>query len=74
MAMHPYEMRGDFLREAQSRLENKLEIDKESWYQKKEILDAAGQTIDEPFPSYPTAKEIHAVAEEMRTFVENTEK
>ena len=74
MAMNPYEMRWDFLREAQSRLENKLEIDKEAWYQKKEILDTAGQTIDEPFPSYPTAKEIHAVAEEMRTFVENTEK
>ena len=28
----------------------------------------------EPFPSYPTAKEIHAVAEDMRKFVENTEK
>ena len=74
MAMNPYEMRYDFLREAQNRLQNKLEIDKEAWYQKKEILDSAGQIIEEPFPSYPTAKEIHAVAEEMRTFVENTEK
>ena len=26
MAMNPYEMRWDFLREAQSRLENKLEL------------------------------------------------
>lgn len=74
MAMNPYEMRWDFLREAQSRLENKLEVDKEAWYQRKELLDAAGQTITEPFPSYPTAKDIHAVAEEMRTFVEKTEK
>ena len=74
MAMNPYEMRWDFLREAQSRLENKLEIDKESWYQKKEILDQVGSRIDDPFPSYPTAQEIHAVAEEMRAFVEKTEK
>lgn len=74
MAMNPFEMRWDFLREAQSRLENKLELDKESWYQKKEILDAAGQVIEESFPQYPTAKEIHAVAEEMRAFVEKTEK
>jgi len=74
MAMNPFEMRWDFLREAQSRLENKLELDKESWYQRKEILDAAGQVIDEPFPDYPTAKEIHAVAEEMRSFVEKTDK
>ena len=74
MAMNPFEMRWDFLREAQSRLENKLELDKESWYQKKEILDAAGQVIEEAFPQYPTAQEIHAVAEEMRSFVEKTEK
>ena len=26
------------------------------------------------YPEYPTAKEIHAVAEDMRIFVENTEK
>ena len=74
MALNPYEMRWDFLREAQSRLENKLELDKEAWYQRKEILDSAGQIIEEPFPTYPTADAIHAVAEEMRVFVEKTEK
>ena len=72
MAMNPYEMRWDFLREAQARLESKLELDKESWYQRKELLENAGQVITDPFPTYPTATEIHAVAEEMRAFVENT--
>ena len=72
MAMNPYEMRWDFLREAQSRLESKLELDKESWYQRKELLENAGQVITDPFPTYPTATEIHVVAEEMRAFVENT--
>ena len=66
MAMNPYEMRWDFLREAQSRLENKLELDKETWYQRKELLENAGQVIGDPFPCIvedPTAEEIHAVAE-----------
>jgi len=72
MAMNPYEMRWDFLREAQQRLENKLEVDKESWYQRKEMLENAGQIIEDPFPTYPTAAEIHATAEEMRSFVERT--
>ena len=72
MALNPYEMRWDFLREAQSRLENKLEIDKEAWYQKKELLENAGQVIEDPFPSYPTSDVIHATAEEMRAFVERS--
>ena len=72
MAMNPYEMRWDFLREAQQRLENKLEVDKEAWYQRKEMLENAGQVIDDPFPTYPTAAEIHATAEEMRSFVERS--
>ncbi len=72
MAMNPYEMRWDFLREAQSRLESKLELDKEAWYQRKELLENAGSVIVDPFPAYPTAEEIHAVAEEMRCFVEKT--
>ena len=72
MAMNPYEMRWDFLREAQQRLENKLEVDKEAWYRRKEMLENAGQVIEDPFPTYPTAAEIHATAEEMRSFVERT--
>tara|TARA_B100000530_G_scaffold336500_1_gene291399 strand:- start:306 stop:533 length:228 start_codon:yes stop_codon:yes gene_type:complete len=73
--MNPYEMRWDFLREAQSRLESKLSSDKEAWYQRKELLENAGQVLDtslDPFPTYPTAEQIHAVAEEMRSFVEKT--
>jgi enoyl reductase-like protein len=72
MAMNPYEMRWDFLREAQQRLENKLEVDKEAWYQRKEMLENAGQVIEDPFPSYPTSDVIHATAEEMRAFVERS--
>ena len=45
MAMNPYEMRWDFLREAQQRLENKLEVDKEAWYQRKEMLATALETV-----------------------------
>ena len=35
MAMNPYEMRWDYLQTAQTRLENKLKNDIESWTQKK---------------------------------------
>ena len=69
MAMNPYEMRWDFLREAQSRLENKLENDIQKWHELKERI---GHTEEvPPFPEYPTAEEIHTVAEQMRKFVEN---
>ena len=76
MAMNPYEMRWDYLQTAQSRLENKLENDIKDWEHKKWIAEETGELKDfiEPFPSYPSANEIHAVAEEMRNFVENTEK
>ena len=67
--MNPYEMRWDFLREAQSRLENKLENDIQKWHELKERI---GHTEEvPPFPEYPTAEEIHTVAEQMRKFVEN---
>ena len=68
MAMNPYEMRWDFLRESQLRLENKLANDISKWDAAKELGVDPG-----PYPEYPTAKDIHAVAEEMRKFVENTE-
>tara|TARA_R100000231_G_scaffold75059_1_gene58541 strand:- start:339 stop:608 length:270 start_codon:yes stop_codon:yes gene_type:complete len=73
MAMNPYEMRWDYLQTAQTRLENKLKNDIESWTQKKYLLEEKGELKDfsDPFPEYPTAEEIHAVAEEMRIFVEN---
>ena len=72
MAMNPYEMRWDYLQTAQSRLENKLENDIKDWEHKKWIAEETGELKDfkEPFPTYPTANEIHAVAEEMRIFVE----
>jgi len=69
MAMNPYEMRWDFLREAQTRLENKLENDIQKWHESKETVNCPDDVP--PFPEYPTAEEIHAVAEQMRTFVEN---
>ena len=68
MAMNPYEMRWDYLQTAQSRLENKLSNDVSKWDALKEAGIEPG-----PYPEYPTAKDIHAVAEEMRKFVENTE-
>ena len=69
MARNPYELRWDFLREAQSRLENKLENDIQKWHELKERI---GHTEEvPPFPEYPTAEEIHTVAEQMRKFVEN---
>ena len=71
MALNPYEMRWEFLQNAQTRLEQELENKKERWYALKDTLDAEGKSIKEPFPSYPTSDEIHAVAEEMRIFVEN---
>ena len=76
MALNPYEMRWDYLQTAQSRLENKLKNDIDAWEHKKWIAEETGElkVFQEPFPSYPTAKEIHAVAEDMRKFVENTEK
>ena len=76
MAMNPYEMRWDYLQTAQSRLENKLENDIAAWEHKKWIAEETGELKEfkEPFPAYPSADEIHAVAEEMRNFVENTEK
>tara|TARA_B100001113_G_scaffold200034_1_gene163879 strand:+ start:366 stop:611 length:246 start_codon:yes stop_codon:yes gene_type:complete len=68
MAMNPYEMRWDYLQTAQTRLENKLANDISKWDALKEAGEDPGQ-----YPEYPTAKEIHAVAEDMRKFVENTE-
>jgi len=72
MAMNPYEMRWEFLQNAQSRLESQLEHNKEKWFALKEQLETEGKQITEQFPTYPSAKEIHSVAEEMRRFVENT--
>ena len=69
MAMNPYEMRWDFLREAQTRLENKLENDIQKWHETKETVNSPDKVP--PFPEYPSAEEIHAVAEQMRKFVEN---
>ena len=69
MAMNPYEMRWDYLQTAQTRLENKLANDISKWDALKELGIDPGE-----YPEYPTAKEIHAVAEDMRIFVENTEK
>ena len=76
MAMNPYEMRWDYLQTAQTRLENKLKNDIESWTKKKYLLEEKGElkNFTDPFPEYPTAEEIHTVAEEMRIFVENGEK
>ena len=74
MALNPYEMRWEFLQNAQARLETQLEHNKERWFALKEQLESEGKQIDEPFPTYPSADEINAVAEEMRNFVENTEK
>ena len=69
MAMNPYEMRWDFLREAQTRLENKLENDIQKWHETKETVNSPDKVP--PFPEYPSAEEIHNVAEQMRKFVEN---
>ena len=69
MAMNPYEMRWDFLREAQTRLENKLENDIQKWHEIKETVNSPDKIP--PFPEYPSAEEIHTVAEQMRKFVEN---
>ena len=69
MAMNQYEMRWDYLQTAQTRLENKLANDISKW----DALKEAGIDPGE-YPEYPTSKEIHAVAEDMRIFVENTEK
>lgn len=67
MAMNPYEMRWEFLQQAQMRLEAQLAHDVSKWSETKELgLDPG------PYPEYPSAKQIHAVAEEMRAFVENT--
>ena len=76
MAMNPYEMRWDYLQTAQTRLEYKLENLIKAWEYKRTSAEETGELKDfkEPFPSYPSAEEIHAVAEEMRSFVENTEK
>lgn len=71
MAMNPYEMRWEFLQQAQTRLESQLTHNVERWVQMKELHESKGIPMDMPYPSYPTAEEIHAVAEEMRRFVEN---
>tara|TARA_B100001996_G_C18574793_1_gene559892 strand:- start:664 stop:894 length:231 start_codon:yes stop_codon:yes gene_type:complete len=76
MAMNPYEMRWDYLQTAQTRLESKLANDIAAWEYKRSSAEDTGELKEfaEPFPEYPSADEIHAVAEEMRKFVENTEK
>lgn len=67
MAMNPYEMRWEFLQKAQERLEYQLSHNVSRWSEMKEAGENPG-----PYPEYPTAGQIHAVAEEMRSFVENT--
>ena len=76
MAMNPYEMRWDYLQTAQTRLESKLANDIAAWEYKRSSAEDTGELKEftEPFPEYPSADEIHAVAEETRKFVENTEK
>ena len=69
--MNPYEMRWEFLQQAQNRLEQQLAHNVERWVQLKELNESKGIQMDIPYPTYPTAEEIHAVAEEMRRFVEN---
>ena len=54
MAMNPYEMRWDFLREAQTRLENKLENDIQKWHETKETVNSPDKVP--PFPEYPSAE------------------
>tara|TARA_B100001939_G_C16793090_1_gene552224 strand:- start:49 stop:258 length:210 start_codon:yes stop_codon:yes gene_type:complete len=66
MAMNPYEMRWEFLQKAQERLEYQLNHNVSRWSEMKELGQDPG-----PYPEYPTAQQIHAVAEEMRAFVEN---
>jgi len=64
--MNPYEMRWEFLQKAQERLEYQLNHNVSRWSEMKELGQDPG-----PYPEYPTAQQIHAVAEEMRAFVEN---
>lgn len=65
MARNPYELRWELLQQAENRLINRYQAEENRY----NILSDNGEDPGE-YPKYPTDDDIHALAEEMRSFIE----
>ena len=68
MARNPYELRWELLQQAESRLIHRYSAQENRY----NVLLEKGEETGK-YPEYPSDAEIHALAEEMRSFIERSE-